>query len=47
MLNPVFSREDVRALEYKHYHHPCQKVQQRMEALYLQSQGLAHQEIRR
>ena len=47
MWNPVFTPADIAALEYERYHHPHPKVQRRMEVLYLKSQGLAHQEIRR
>ena len=47
MINIEFSPEDIDALEYERYHHPHPKVQRKMEALYLKSQGLSHQEIRR
>ena len=42
-----FTPEAIDALEYERYHHPHPKVQRKMEALYLKSQGLEHQEIRR
>jgi len=47
MINIEFSPEDIDALEYERYHHPHPKVQRKMEALYVKSQGLAHQEIQR
>src|SRR2546428_11504770 len=45
MINIEFSDADVKALHYERYHHPHPRVQLRMEAVYLKSQGLAHQEI--
>ncbi len=47
MIRIAFSPEEISQLNYERYHHPHPKVQQRMEVLYLKSQGLAHQEIRR
>jgi transposase len=47
MINIEFNEADVKALHYERYHHPHPRVQRRMEALYLKSQGLAHQEIGR
>lgn len=47
MIHLEFSEADIAALEYERYHHPHPQVQRRMEALYLKSQGLSHQEIRR
>lgn len=32
-------------MDYERYHHPHPRVQRRMEAVYLKSQGLPHQEI--
>jgi len=40
-----FTPEEIDALEYERYHYPDPKVQKKMEALYLKSQGLEHQEI--
>jgi hypothetical protein len=40
-----FTSEEVDALELERYHHPDPKVQKKMEALYLKSQQLAHQDI--
>lgn len=42
-----FTAEEIDELEYERYHHPHPKVQRKMESLYLKSQGLEHQEIRR
>ena len=45
MLQLEFSEADKGALTHERYHHPHPRVQQRMEALWLKSQGLAHQRI--
>lgn len=42
----TFSEADIAALEYERYHHPHPQVQRKMEALYLKSQGLSHNQIR-
>jgi len=42
-----FTQEKITELNYQRYRHPHPRVQQKMEVLYLKSQGLAHQEIRR
>ena len=47
MLHLEFSESDITALEYERYHHPHPHVQRKMEVLYLKSQGLSHQDIRR
>jgi len=47
MIHIEFSEQMMVELNYERYHHPHPKVQQKMEVLYLKSQGLAHQEIRR
>ena len=47
MLRLEFSESDITALDYERYHHPHPRVQRKMEVLYLKSQGLSHQEIRR
>lgn len=47
MIHLEFSEAEINALEYERYHHPHPQVQRKMEALYLKSQGLPHQEIRR
>jgi transposase len=45
MLRIAFSDQDVEQLRYERYHHPHPRVQQKMEALLLKSQGLPHQVI--
>ena len=45
MLRLEFSEADKHALNHERYHHPHPRVQQRMEALGLKSQGLPHQRI--
>jgi transposase len=40
-----YSEADKQALHYERYHHPHPRVQQRMEALWLKSQGLPHHQI--
>jgi len=47
MIRIEFSPEDIEQLNYERYHYPHPQVQRKMEVLYLKSQGLAHQEIRR
>lgn len=47
MIQVEFTEQMIEALKYERYHHPHPKVQQKMEVLYLKSQGLAHQDIRR
>jgi hypothetical protein len=45
MIKIEFAPDEIDALEYERYHHPDPKVQKKMEALYLKSQGIVHQEI--
>jgi hypothetical protein len=45
MIKIEFSGEDKAALSYERYNHPHPFVQRKMEALWLKSQGLAHEEI--
>jgi len=47
MIQLEFSEADIEALDYERYHHPHPQVQRKMEVLYLKSQGIRHQEIRR
>lgn len=47
MIRIEFSAQEIEQLKYERYHHPHPQVQKKMEVLYLKSQGLAHQEIRR
>jgi transposase len=41
----TFSPEVLDALRYERYHHPHPRVQQRMEVVWLKSQGLTHADI--
>jgi len=43
----IFSAEDLDAIRHERYHHPHPRVQQKMEVLWLKSQGLTHQDIAR
>jgi len=45
MIRIEFSEADKKALDYERYHHPHPRVQRKMEALWLKSQELEHQEI--
>jgi transposase len=45
MLHLTFSATDIEQLHYERFHHPHPRVQRKMEALYLKSQGFAHREI--
>jgi transposase len=45
MIEINFSEEEINELNYQRYHHPHPLVQKKMEALYLKSQRLSHQEI--
>jgi transposase len=47
MIQIEFSPAEIDALEYERYHYPHPQVQRKMEVLYLKSQGVAHQDIRR
>ena len=42
-----FSPEVLDALRHERYHHPHPRVQQKMEVLWLKSQGLTHADIAR
>lgn len=42
-----FTENDLQELKFWRYHHPHPRVQQRMETLWLKSQGLRHKEIAR
>jgi transposase len=46
MIRIEFTPEMIAELKYQRYHHPHPRVQQKMEVLYLKSQGLSHQDIR-
>lgn len=45
MLSIEFSEADKQALLYERFHHPHPRVQIKMEALWLKSQGMEHQAI--
>jgi transposase len=45
MIEIKFTEEEKRVLNYERYHHPHPRVQRKMEALWLKSQGEAHQRI--
>jgi transposase len=46
MIRIEFTDQQIEDLNYQRYHHPHPRVQQKMEVLYLKSQGLPHQTIR-
>jgi hypothetical protein len=45
MIKIEFTPEEVDLLESERYRHPDPRVQKKMEAVYLKSQEIAHQEI--
>lgn len=45
MIHLDFAPEDIEALHHERFHHPHPRVQEKMEAVYLKSQGLPHKEI--
>jgi transposase len=45
MTQVEFTEEDKQALNYERYHHPHPRVQRKMEALWLKSQGESHKRI--
>ena len=45
MISLDFTPQDIDALHHERFHHPHPRVQQKMEAIYLKSQGLLHKEI--
>jgi transposase len=47
MIKIIFNEEDISALRYWRFQHPDPRVQVRMEALSLRSQGVANAEILR
>lgn len=44
-IEVVFTDEEKDQLHYERFHHPHPRVQKKMEALWLKSQGLSHKEI--
>jgi transposase len=47
MIRLHFTEEEKQAFHYERYHHPHPRVQRKMEALWLKSQGESHQRIAR
>ena len=47
MIKLEFTEAEQQSLHYERYHHPHPRVQRKMEALWLKSQGVAHSEISR
>lgn len=45
MIKIDFTQEGINALGYERYHHPHPRVQKKMEAIYLKSQGVKHKDI--
>lgn len=45
VIKLTFTAEDIEKLHYERFHHPHPRVQRKMEALYLKSQGYPHWEI--
>ena len=45
MIKLEFTEAEQQSLHYERYHHPHPRVQRKMEALWLKSQGMAHSEI--
>jgi transposase len=45
MIDLQFTEEEKQALHYERFHHPHPRVQRKMEALWLKSQGESHQHI--
>jgi transposase len=45
MLTIDFTPQEIDALHFERFHHPHPRVQLKMEAVYLKSQGLLHQDI--
>ncbi|MEQ9437847.1 MAG: helix-turn-helix domain-containing protein [Cyclobacteriaceae bacterium] len=45
MIRIQFKEQDVQALRYERFHNPSARVQQKMEALFLKSKSLPHNEI--
>ena len=45
MIKIEFTEEEIKALNHERYHHPHPRVQRKMEALWLKSQGEKHKRI--
>jgi hypothetical protein len=44
-LKIEFTETEIKQLDYERYHHPHPRVQRKMEALWLKSQGVPHKDI--
>ncbi len=47
MIKIDFTKEEIETLDYERYNYPHPKVQRKLEALWLKSQGVPHHEIAR
>ncbi len=47
MIDIIFTEEEKELLHYERFNHPHPRVQEKMEVVYLKSQGLQHKEIQR
>ena len=47
MIKIEFTEEVIEKLRYERFHHPHPRVQRKMEALLLKSEGLPHHQITR
>jgi len=45
MIKIKFTEEEKQALDYARYNYPHPRVQRKIEALWLKSQGLSHEKI--
>jgi transposase len=45
MIPTDFTPEDIDALRHERFHHPHPRVQEKMEAVHLKSQGLLHKDV--
>ncbi|KOR28161.1 transposase, partial [Achromatium sp. WMS3] len=45
MIKIEFTTSEIQTINYERYHHPHPRVQRKMEALWLKSQGAQHKEI--
>ena len=45
MIHIEFTEEQINELKSERYHHPHPRVQRKMEALFLKSQGLTHGQV--
>lgn len=45
MIKLTFTQDEIEQLHYERFHHPHPRVQQKMEAVYLKSQGCPHWQI--